>query len=69
MASAAEVVDALHDGARVTAVFSSLKGHPPNRPPGRAFVVVELKDGRECIAFEGNPAPGRNVSDIENLDA
>jgi hypothetical protein len=63
VATAAEVVDAIHDGAQVAAVFSS-KAHLPER----AFVIVEHEDGRECIAFDGAPSPGRNVTDLDSLD-
>jgi hypothetical protein len=61
-ATAAEVVDAIHDGARVVAVFPS-----PDRMPERAFVVVEHGDGRECIAFDQASSPGRNLRDIDGL--
>ena len=64
VATAAEVVDAIHDGAQVSAVFAS-----KDLLPERRFVVVEHNDGRECIAFEGPPSPGRNVDDIDRLDA
>ena len=63
-ATAAEVVDAIHDGAQVAAVFASAGVHRPER----AFVIVEHEDGRECIAFDGAPSPGRNVGDIDTLD-
>jgi hypothetical protein len=63
VATAAEVVDAIHDGAQVTAVFSS-----KDPLPERIFVVVEHDDGRECIAFDGGPSPGRNVTNMGNLD-
>jgi hypothetical protein len=62
VARADEVVDALHDGARVAAAF------PGGRVPERAFVIVEHRDGRECIAFEGAASPGRNVTDLDSLD-
>ena len=62
-ATASEVVDAIHDGAQDTAVFA-----PEGRLPERLFVVVEHSDGRECIAFEGAPSPGRNVTDMDSLD-
>jgi hypothetical protein len=68
VASAAEVVDAIHDGAQVNAVFSSPKNHQRSRQPKRAFVVVEHEDGKECIAFDDKPAPGRNLSDMDSLD-
>ena len=64
LASAAEVVDAIHDGAQVAAVFPSA-----NAPvPERAFVIVEHEDGRECIAFADADSPGRSLSDLESLD-
>ena len=59
----AEVVDAIHDGAQVSAVFSA-----GDHLPERAFVIVEHQDGRECIAFDGAPSPGRNVTDLGSLD-
>jgi hypothetical protein len=63
VATAAEVVDAIHDGAQVAAVFPS-----SGRLPERMFVVVEHDDGRECIALGGAPSPGRNVADLDSLD-
>lgn len=63
LATAAEVVDALHDGAQVEAVF------PANDPlPERSFVIVLHEDGRECIALDGPSSPGRNVTDLGRLD-
>ena len=68
LASAAEVVDAIHDGAQVAAIFpASDAGHPKHRPE-RVFVIVEHEDGRECIAFEGPPSPGRDLVDMVGLD-
>jgi len=61
--AASEVVDAICAGAQVTAVFPS-----EGRLAERVFVVVEHSDGRECIAFEGAPSPGRNVTDMGSLD-
>lgn len=63
VATAAEVVDAIHDGAQVAAVFSA-----KDQLPERVFVIVEHEDGRECITFDGAPSPGRNVTDLESLD-
>jgi len=63
LASATEVVDAIHDGVQVAAVFPSRE-----RCPARSFLIVEHADGRECIAFAGPPSPGRNVEDIDSLD-
>ena len=64
VAPAAEVVDAIHDGAQVAAVFSSPKG----RLPERLFVIVKHEDGRECIAFDDSPSPGRNLADMAKFD-
>jgi len=63
-APVADVVDAIHDGAQVVAVFTSAK--PPR--PEREFVVVEHDDGSECIDFAKASSPGRNLSDMANLD-
>jgi hypothetical protein len=63
VASASEVVDAIHDGAQVAAVFASKE-----RRPERPFMIVEHADGRECIAFDGPSSLGRNIDDIDSLD-
>jgi hypothetical protein len=63
VATAAEVVDAIHDGAQVEAVFSAKE-----RFPERAFVIALQENGTECIAFEGAPSPGRNITDLGSLD-
>lgn len=68
-ASAAEVVDAIHDGAQVAAVFSPSAAHPLQDRPDRAFVIVEHADGRECIAFDDALSPGRQLGDVDSLDA
>jgi hypothetical protein len=62
VATVAEVVDAIHDGAQVAAVFTT-----GNLLPRRKFLVVEQSDGSEHIAIEGKPSPGRNASDLEKL--
>ena len=63
VATTAEVVDAIHDGAQVAAVFSA-----KDRLPERAFVIVEHEDGRECIAFDDASSPGRNLNDVDRFD-
>ena len=68
VASAAEVVDAIHDGAQVAAVFLSTESGRPKHLPMRTFVIVEHEDGRECITFEGPPSPGRELVDMVSLD-
>lgn len=60
----ADVVDAIHDGAKVAAVFPA-SGAPL---PDRLFVVFEHDDGTESIALDDPPSPGRNLDDIVSLD-
>ena len=61
-ADAAEVIEAIHDGARVSAVFPHL-----HRRPSRPFVVIGHLDGQAELALEGPPADGRNVADLAAL--
>ena len=68
VATAAEVVDAIHDGAQVAAVFPASEADQPRHRPERLFVVVEHEDGRECIALEDSPSPGRDLVDMVGLD-
>lgn len=68
LATAAEVVDAIHDGAQVEAVFAD-GGPRLGRRPERAFVVVKHEGGRECLSFNGAVSPGRSLGDIDKLDA
>lgn len=63
-APVAEVIDAMHGGARVAAVFA----RPGPRRPERFFVVTRHEDGSEAICFDGARSPGRELSDIETLD-
>lgn len=60
----ADVVDAIHDGAQVSAAFSGKQAHQPER----LFVVFEHSDGSESIALEEPPSPGRNLVDLPALD-
>jgi hypothetical protein len=64
LASAAELVDAIHDGAQVVAVFPP----SPGRLPERRLVVILHNDGRECIAFDGPSSPGRDLADMARLE-
>lgn len=61
---AADVVDAIHDGAQVIAMFATRSGFLPER----AFVIVKNNDGQECIGFKDPPMPGRNLEDMIKLD-
>jgi len=67
LAPAAEVVDAIHNGAWVAAIFPASEDDHQVRRPERAFVIVEHEDGRECIGFEGLPSPGRDLADMVGL--
>jgi hypothetical protein len=64
VAPASEVVDAIHDGAQVVALFLSSTGQLPER----AFVIFKHEDGRECITLDDSPSPGRNLADMASLD-
>lgn len=63
LATAAEVVDAIHDGAQVLAVFPA-----PDALPDRAFAIFLHQDGRECITLAGAPSLGRELLDLARLD-
>jgi predicted nucleotidyltransferase len=60
----ADVVDALHDGAQVTALFAVSAAHLPDLQ----FTVIEHDDGRECIVLQTPGAPGRQLADMVALD-
>lgn len=64
LAPVAEVIDALHSGARVAAVFARHGG----RRPERFFVVTKREDGGEEIGLDGASSLGRELGDIEPLD-
>jgi hypothetical protein len=64
IASVQDVVDAIHKGAAVFALFPSEHGHLPER----RFVVVEYDNGWETIALEGDPTYEREVHDMDRLD-
>lgn len=59
-----EVVDAIHDGAQVVALFEAPEPHPRKR----AFVVSLQQDGREFIAFAEPSVPGRELGDLSRLE-
>ena len=69
LATCAEVMDAIHDGASVTAAFPASGTAGLGQLPERLFVVAEHGDGRELLALEGADSPGRNLADIASLDA
>ena len=59
-AGVADVVDAIHNGDPVFALFRGDDGHAPQ---GR-FIVVEHVDGQESIAFEGGGA----IPELDSMD-
>lgn len=65
----ADVIDALHDGASVSAIFPVQFG----ALPGHAFEVVEFADGVETIdlvgAHDTDPASRVDLRDLARLDA
>jgi hypothetical protein len=68
VAMAADVVDAIHEGAQVAAARSSSTPGEPEHRPERMFVIVEHRDGRECITREDPQSPGRDPVDMVKLD-
>ena len=58
-APVADVVDAIHNGDPVFALFRGEDGHAPQR----RFVAVEHDDGEESIMLEGG------IGSIHDLDA
>jgi hypothetical protein len=63
IAPVAEVVNALHAGAQVFALFPSEHGHVPDR----RFNIVGYDNGWETIALDGPPTHEREVHDMERL--
>ena len=63
VAPVADVVAALHSGARVFALFPSTHGHLPDRP----FMVVDYDNGWETIALDGPPSDEREIHDMDRL--
>lgn len=58
-----DVVDAIHDGAEVAAMFSTADAQLPER----WFVVLEHHDGRESVVLGGTSTPGRDLADMAKL--
>jgi hypothetical protein len=69
LATVAEVVAAIRRGTRVTAAFTTLANPDPEGFAERTFVVVDLGDGRTSINLAGAPMDGRNLADMDRLDA
>lgn len=67
----ADVVDAIHDGARVVAVFPASAGQGP-RAPDLLFELLEHDDGSESVTLSASHAPagapGPGLQDLARLD-
>lgn len=59
------VVEAIHAGDQVFALFPSEHGHVPDRQ----FMVVDYDNGWEAIALMGPATHEREIHDMERLDA
>ena len=62
-APVAEVVNAIHRGDQVFALFPSAHGHLPER----RFMTVSYDNGWETVALEGPPTHEREVHDLDRL--
>jgi hypothetical protein len=64
LASVAEVVEAIHNGDQVLALFPTNEG----RLPEREFEVVEFDDGSETIELDAANAPAPEIRDMVQLE-
>lgn len=62
-APVSEVVDAIHAGHDVTALFALKHTTRPERP----FAIVDHVDGHETITLDGPDTPGRDLRDMAVL--
>ncbi|MDE1949057.1 MAG: hypothetical protein KGL43_21995 [Burkholderiales bacterium] len=65
LAPVADVVDALHDGARVVGLFAPGQGAVSRGD----FQLVGHEDGRESIGFDAQALQGCGLLDMVELDA
>lgn len=59
-----DVVNAIHAGEAVFALFPSTYGHLPDR----RFVVVDYDNGWETIALSGAATHEREIHDMQRLE-
>ena len=64
LAPVAEVVEAIHNGDQVLALFPTNGG----RLPEREFEVVEFDDGTETIELDASNSPAPAIRDMVQLD-
>ena len=62
-APVSEVVDAIHAGHEVIALFDTTQATEPERP----FVIVNHRDGHKRVVLDGPDAAGRDLQDIASL--
>jgi len=63
-APVADVVEALHNGDAVFALFRGADGHLPQR----RFIAVEHDDGEETIALDGRAGSGPGLEAMDRID-
>ena len=64
-ATASDVINAIHAGQQILAVFPKTRGHRPDR----SFVVLEHDNGSETLALAGSNARDRQLGDLAALQA
>ena len=64
VAPVVEVVDAIHAGDQVFALFPTTHGHLPER----RFIVVDYDSGWETIALDGPSTFEREIHDMDRLE-
>ena len=64
VAPVVEVVDAIHAGGQVFALFPTTHGHLPER----RFIVVDYDSGWETIALDGPSTHEREIHDMDRLE-
>ena len=63
VAPVAEVLDAIHKGDHVVALFPAENGHLPERQ----FVAIRGGDGTESVGLGGPPNPAREIRHMDRL--
>ena len=64
VAPVAEVVDAIHAGDHVFALFPTIHGHLPER----RFIAVDYDNGWKSIALDGLSTHEREIHDMDRLE-
>jgi hypothetical protein len=64
VAPVVEVVDAIHAGDQVFALFPTTHGHLPER----RFIVVDYDSGWETIALDGPSTYEREIHDMDRIE-